>query len=236
MILSHRHKFIFFCNGRTGTTSIEQALQPLDEGARYAFRALDLFVAKHVPPAILRGCLPDAVWSGYFKFVFVRNPFDWFVSQWRHNFRLRQAARAPWVSKGPDGRILYLGRPMEELALKETFDAEDAELLWGFLARYHRALPGAEGLLQSNFVCDADGRQIVDFVGRFETLAPDFAQVLARLGLDLPLPHLARTSHRHYAAHFTPAAAARVAQLWGRDFELFGYPSRIESKGAPAVP
>ena len=51
MILSHRRKFIFFCNGKTGTTSIEKVLEPLDEGRRYAFDAPGLFIAKHIPPA-----------------------------------------------------------------------------------------------------------------------------------------------------------------------------------------
>ncbi len=35
MILSHEHKFIFFCNGKTGTSSIEQALEPIQQGQEY---------------------------------------------------------------------------------------------------------------------------------------------------------------------------------------------------------
>lgn len=35
MILSHMHKFVFICNGRTGTTSIQTALDPFHEGGEY---------------------------------------------------------------------------------------------------------------------------------------------------------------------------------------------------------
>lgn len=43
---------------------------------------------------------------------------------------------------------------------------------------------------QSDYVCDADGRLIVDFVGKFETLAADFAHVAEQLGLpSRELPH-----------------------------------------------
>ena len=31
MIVSHKHKFIFICNGKTGTTSIEHGLAAYDE-------------------------------------------------------------------------------------------------------------------------------------------------------------------------------------------------------------
>ena len=37
MIISHKHKFIFLCNGKTGTTSIEELLRPLQEGAEFDF-------------------------------------------------------------------------------------------------------------------------------------------------------------------------------------------------------
>ena len=43
---------------------------------------------------------------------------------------------------------------------------------------------------QSNYVCDRDGQIIVDFVGRFETLADDFATAAAAIGLvERKLPH-----------------------------------------------
>jgi hypothetical protein len=233
MILSHKHKFIFFCNGKTGTTSIEHVLEPLNEGQSLAFRALGLFPAKHIPAAILRACVPRRTWVEYYKFVFVRNPYDWFVSQWKHNFKARDPGRryaVPWITHSPEGRLLYMGKPAEELVHKEIFGAGDVDLLYQFLASFHRTVPYAPACFQASHVFDCDGEMIVDFVGRFETLITDFAQVTERLGLELELPHLNRTAHRPYRAYFTDASAARVRSLWKRDFELLGYSAQLDDR------
>jgi len=81
MILSHTHKFIFIANGKTGTSSIETALQPYQEGAALKIGVEGLYTPKHVPPVVLRSQLGPKIWDEYFTFAFVRNPWDWFVSQ-----------------------------------------------------------------------------------------------------------------------------------------------------------
>lgn len=53
---------------------------------KYSFSVHGLFVNKHIPPAISKSCLSSEIWNSYFKFVFVRNPWDWFVSQWKYYF------------------------------------------------------------------------------------------------------------------------------------------------------
>ena len=54
---------------------------------------------------------------------------------------------------------------------------------------------------QSDFVCDADGRLLMDFVGRFETLQADFDAVCGSIGLPpTPIPHVNdNTSGRNVA-------------------------------------
>ena len=86
MIISHTHRFIFFRNGKTGTTSIDKALQKYQEGEEYNISSIGLFYKAHVPPALVRSMLPKQIWSSYFKFSFVRNPWDWIASQWAYNF------------------------------------------------------------------------------------------------------------------------------------------------------
>ena len=91
MIVSHLHRFIFVAVPKTGTHSVRQALRahmgPDDmEQAR-------LFVEKQFPiPELarlghghlsfqdVRPHLGEAAFAGYFKFAFVRNPFDRFIS------------------------------------------------------------------------------------------------------------------------------------------------------------
>jgi hypothetical protein len=91
MIISSLHKFIFVAIPKTGTHSVRQALRqhmgPQD------LEQVGLFVKKHFPiPELarlqhghlslmqIRPYLRNEEWQGFFKFAFVRNPFDRFVS------------------------------------------------------------------------------------------------------------------------------------------------------------
>jgi hypothetical protein len=229
MILSHRHKFIFFCNGKTGTTSVENALQHLHEGESYTFVAPDLFDKKHIPPTILKTCLPEAMWRSYFKFVFVRDPFDWIVSNWNFHFFRKFENRRKWLEKygnrdvGPEPVILGR-RTLRELAAVEVFSAEDVKFLFMFLARHLRVVPYAAGAYQASFVFGPDGNRLVDFIGRYEQLDRDYLVIQQRLGLKLPLPHLNRTRMRDFRTYFTPESASMAARLWASDFKTLRYP------------
>ena len=62
---------------------------------------------------------------------------------------------------------------------------------------------------QHEFLCDASGKVIVDFVGRFETIAADFAKVAERVGLPQALPH---KNKQDRGSRF-PSVRARARQL-----------------------
>lgn len=222
MIVSHRHKFIFICNGKTGTTSIERGLAGCDESADMNAGAPGLWNSKHMPAAVAKALLPSSIWDNYFKFVFVRNPYDWCVSQYRHNFRSRlrvcKLLRHPFQAAG----WLHAHWENRDRRNKRMLDAGDIEFLFTHLRRY-RGLPGGTGLCQCNYVHDADGKKVVDFVGRFESLMEDVCEVQKRIGIHFELPHLNATQHPHYSRFLTPAAMETIARLWELDFETFGY-------------
>jgi hypothetical protein len=64
---------------------------------------------------------------------------------------------------------------------------------------------------------------IVDFVGHYETLAADFANVCARLKIQAQLPHANVSEHRDYRTYYTPETREFVAKQFRRDIEIFGY-------------
>ncbi len=94
--------------------------------------------------------------------------------------------------------------------------------LHSYLGRY-RGLAMAPTLLQTSHVCDANGKVIVDFIGRFENIAADFNSISCRLDLAMTLPHLNRTDHLPPSEAFEPEAEARIRELWAVDFETLGY-------------
>ena len=79
------------------------------------------------------------------------------------------------------------------------------------------------GAFQHKYVEDREGRSIVDFVGRHERVADDFATVCARLSINATLPHANVSRHEDYRTYYTPATRDLVAQHFARDIELFGY-------------
>ena len=77
--------------------------------------------------------------------------------------------------------------------------------------------------LQSEFVTDAEGRVIVDFVGRFERLAEDFAHVCRTIGVEAELPHVNPSRHADYRTYYSDHSRALVAEHFAEDIERFGY-------------
>lgn len=211
MLISHTHRFIFIHVDKAAGTSLQEALQPhaepLAESSLRKRLALlgplcrvgglhrAVQFGEHVGALAVKRCLPAAIYDGYHKFAFVRNPWDRLVS--RYHYLMKNTAHR-------HSRIVAAMSGFSEYARWEM--TRNKPLLH-----------------QHNYVCDADGRLIVDFVGRFESLHEDFAQVSARLGLEMALPHLNSTQRKTYHGYYDKALRDEVGRFFARDVELFGY-------------
>lgn len=209
MELSYRHRFIFIRVYRAGGESVRAALQPyadlpspplitrvpvlrrLDRQSHYALRERRF---GHIKAKELREALPADVFGSFFKFAFVRNPWDWHVSIYHY---VRQSTGHP-----DHARFSAFGS--FEDYLRWRIDEEGPEL-------------------QSEFVLSDSGELLVDFVGRHETLNQDFDTVCRRIGIDCSLPHTNRSVHDDFRRYYTPATRALVAEAYRDDIERFGY-------------
>ena len=205
MIVSHRHRFIFFAVPRTGSHSVRAALEPLLGPEDWQQEALQRGVVSPVPGlarirhghvglCAVAAHLPEEVWRGYFKFAVVREPFERFVS-----------ACAMFNRRNP----IYAG--METAFMKKALVADS-------LRRHFLMRPQAEMLV------DEQGRLGMDFVGRYENLAGAWSEICASIGIaETPLPHSAATRHGAFDSYGDDDLKAQVAHFYRRDFELFGY-------------
>jgi len=78
---------------------------------------------------------------------------------------------------------------------------------------------------QSWFIQDLSGTDMIDFIGRFETLEADMRHVFARIGINfMQLPHMnASRREREYRGYFSADTRSAVARMYAADIEHFRY-------------
>jgi hypothetical protein len=220
MLISHEGRWIFFACSKTGTTSIEAALGEYDEGEsirRELVEKLGLSdqlsrkkvkaspAVKHIRPYLFRQFVPAKIWDEYYKFVFVRNPWDWVVSQYFFNFK--------------PGYLKRMG--VRKFTPKDVLEVRQK------LARIRKVKREPwvdDGGFQHAYVTDRDGSTLVDYVGRFENLENDFKTVCKTIGVQpVSLPVINTTEHKMYRKHYTAASRDAVYDAYRKDIELFDY-------------
>ena len=204
MIISHKYNFIYFANARTGTTSIEIALKPYHDGddliqelrkLREQDKSIVCPNIKHMRPATLRTIMKQNEWDRYYKFVFVRNPWDWVISQYlRHN---------------PES---FVARGRKKFSIIEFYGH------WYRMRRYS-GFYNDPSYLQHHFI------QGVDNVGRYEKLENDFSYVCSVIGITPgDLPHTNNAPQRNdYKEYYDRTGKWLVSHYYKDDIEKLGY-------------
>ena len=185
-------------------------------------RALFIHVPKSAGRSVVRGLfdvksvehapaewyqqLDPVKYQRYFRFTFVRNPWDRAVSAYT-----------------------YLGKGGSAASEEDThwaafvsgFDSFD-DFICQWLNR-DNAMRNALFTPQVVFLKNMFGCLDMDFVGRFESLQQDFDTVAQKLGVDARLPHLNQSRSANYQSFYTERSRQRVAQVYAEDIEAFGY-------------
>jgi len=91
MRISHKHKFVFIALPKSGTGSIRKALdeysdiKSVDAPPEVIYNNNEWVFGNHIKARVLKKHFEDQnwQWSDYFKFVFVRNPWNRIVSLYK---------------------------------------------------------------------------------------------------------------------------------------------------------
>jgi len=205
MIVSHLHRYIFVAMPKTGTHSVRQALREhlgpddieqvgLFVNKRFPFDEVAQIRHGHLSVRQMRPYLGDAVCDDYFKFTFVRNPFDRFVSYCA--FMTRQHGAFERDPQGTMRRILFELRPMDHVHFQPQYT------------------------LLTN---DADALEL-DFIGRVERMQDDYDAICAKVGIASRALEKVNSSRRgDYRQYYDQALIDGVAELYRRDLDLFDY-------------
>ena len=149
---------------------------------------------------MLKTKIDSHFWNQSFKAAIVREPFDWMYSWYR--FRQRDA----------------LKNPAHPFHYRYTGNIGFDEFVQNFNKHDHM-------LRQSDFICDEQGKLLIDFVGRVESLQTDFDYICSRLGIPsvtLPLLNVSKQAHSQIDS-LSASSKARIEKILKQDFELFGY-------------
>mgnify|MGYP001073672496 CR=1 FL=1 len=208
MLISYSHRFIFVHIYKVAGSSVRRALgeyahDPNRLLANRLLRRLGMRITLpfhrckefpvHMQARDIREELPPKVYDRFYKFAFVRNPWDWQVSL--YYFMLQNT----WHFQHK---------------LVGSVSGFDEYMEWRVTEDKH---------LQKDFVTDENGIQIVDFVGRYERLSKDFLHVCRALNIRASLPHVNKSSHGDYRSYYNDRTKRMVEEHFGEDIEFFGY-------------
>lgn len=225
MIISDRYRYIFFEVGKTGTSSVFQVLrehgeaETLEVSPVLGFNNTERSVyGKHIPPVRVQERLGNERFTDYFRFGFVRNPFDRLVSRYFYS-KLAHKRYGSGEAAGPmtlQDVMLLCQFPRLGLVIKKG-GSSDKHVQF-------RSLVWLDHDSQLGFLSDQDGNLLVNFVGRYERLQKDYDEVCAKLGLpQAELPWLNRTHHEHYSFYYTDETRAYVSDVYRDELDRFGY-------------
>lgn len=140
----------------------------------------------------------------YFKFGFVRNPWDRLFSAYQFlqkgGISEKDVALSNLVRHYPDFSTFVL-----------SWLSSDAARSLIHLTPMYLFFENRQGMITA------------DFIGRFENLEHDYNKIRERLNTGQPLPHLNPSTKVHYAQQYSTQMIDKVARIYERDISEFNY-------------
>ena len=143
----------------------------------------------------------QAVWTSYYTFTFVRNPWDRAISDYFWLMRDQNI-------KGRFSDYLHARGPFEEVLNNQDIPQYRGDHLRPQTDYFTRT-----------------GERAIDFVGRFENFSSDIAHVLEQLRIDRSFETRVNkaSKRKHYSRYFSDNMIADVASKYQEDIAELGY-------------
>lgn len=206
MIVSHKHRFIFFKTRKTAGTSLQIALSEFcgeddiitgshkfygkETEDHSAGINMDKFITNHPHPPLkqVKKFLGENIWNSYFKFAFVRNPYEIAVSRYHWNKKGKECSKQGFKSW-----------------VKQEYDPQ-LDLLCPYIT---------------------DNNKIdLDFIGRYENLENDIDYIFNILKLPKPVLGKNKSGYRdkkHYTEYYDNEIKDTIKNYFSNDLEIFNY-------------
>lgn len=209
-MISHKYKCIFVHIPKTAGTSIENLIWPEVEERTEELLWMG-FIDKyhnkyqtgglqHLTCSQIKEEIGEELYSSYFKFAVVRNPWGKAVSQYRYMIEKQKYLR----------KFIGMNR-------------------WTSFSKYLKLIQKKEHvqwMKQVDFLFDSNGNQGVDEIIRFEDLTAQFERIARRLKINqtqLPHSNKSKGNGRHYSFFYNQDTVKMIEEMYREDIEAFGY-------------
>jgi hypothetical protein len=188
--INHKEKNIFIHVPKTAGTSME----------------IQKFVGgnSHATARVMKEIAGDEVWKSYFKWAFVREPLDRFISSFFHY------PPSHYFKQNVKGF-------REFVHMMHSMGINTEGSLNGGGHHHHHFVP------QHYFLCDTEGKIMVDFVGRFSQIKRDWDYVSLKIsGEKTKLAHERKSDHGHFSSYYGDVETIKmVKEIYKKDYEIF---------------
>lgn len=144
-----------------------------------------------------------------FKFTFVRNPYDRFLSAYMYYYQMTPTHMF-WHLEADR----LVAQAIKRYTKFQHFVIDFHEFEWRNRIHF---LPQYEWLYDGE-IC------LVDYIARFENYKTEWHNICKMCDIGYtPLPKLNTSNHADWSTYYTPYLKNIVYEIFEKDFELFGY-------------
>ena len=146
----------------------------------------------------------------WFKFAFVRNPWDRLVSLYFYFYNMQSDHFAYHYDRTTVKNIQRF-HTFENFCINfDDFDQNQP------FKKFH--------FFNQHLWTHHQGVSFLDFLGKYETLTEDIKRLETQVGDEHgELPHTNKGNHKHYKSYYTQTTKDIVAEIYKEDIELYGY-------------
>lgn len=207
MLISHKHKFIFFHIPKTGGNSIQNALAPFADILPNSIDG-DIY-NHHVRPNRLKERFEQRGWNfdEYFKFAFFRNPWSFALSIWTYAHKCKKQWQNQDTSNfGNQGWV----KNVESITSFNTY------------SDFCRQCIKQDN--QYNFVFDKNGTKTVDLIGTLENLQSDLDNICNKIGIPHQnVGHDNQSNSKNYIDYYDQKSIEHVASIFHKTIAYKNY-------------
>lgn len=151
----------------------------------------------------------------YWKFAFVRNPYERLVSCYRSKIKSDKNFENHNFKQGIHRQFLKYGCFKANMTFSDFVHA---------VCEIPDENADSHFKSQHKFIATNDDKFCVDFIGRFEKIEEDFEYVARKISApSLNLSYINKSDRQEYKKYYKSQLVQKVYERYSRDLELFGY-------------